>query len=128
MLPNFVLADGVRREDGASEAVPLGAAGGKLLIVTLGVTSIIEQESLDVSLWGSRDGLDWGAAPLAAFPQKFYCGTYTIVLDLSEAPEIGWLRVQWKMGRWGRGEPTPLFGFYVFAQESQVRTLANAGS
>jgi hypothetical protein len=51
------------------------------------------------------------------FPQKFYCGTYQIQLDLSPYPEIKYVRVQWKASRWGRGNPNPLFGFYVFAEE-----------
>ncbi len=127
MLPNFVLQDSVRREDGASEPFELGPSQGRLLVVTLGITRIIEQESLDISVSGSKFGDEWGASPLAVFPQKFYCGTYTILLDLTEHPEIRFLRVQWKMGRWGRGEPKPLFGFYVFAQESQTPVLAHVG-
>ena len=78
---------------------------------------IIEQESFDLAVYGSTDGNEWGPKPLAAFPQKFYCGTYSILLDLSDAPDVRFLRVQWKMSRWGRGEPKPLFGFYVFAEK-----------
>ena len=126
MLPNFLIVDGVRREDGFSEAVDVGASAGKLLILTLGITSIIEQESLDLSVWASADGKEWGAAAIASFPQKFYCGTYTVLVDLTDSPGARCLRVGWKMNRWGRGDPKPLFGFYVFAQESQVRSLATA--
>ena len=127
MLPNFLLPEFVAREDGLSPATELGAAQGKLLQLTLGINRIIEQESLDVSISGSPDGENWGAKPLLSFPQKFYCGTYTILLDPSGHSDIRFLRVQWKMGRWGRGEPKPLFGFYVFAQESQIPALAHAG-
>ena len=42
--------------------------------MTLAITKIIEQESLDLSIFGSADGATWGAKPIAAFPQKFYCG------------------------------------------------------
>ena len=56
--------------------------------------------------------------PLVSFPQKFYCGTYQIELDLSAHPDVAHLRTQWKVSRWGRGAPEPLFGFYLFAQET----------
>ncbi|MBK5294200.1 MAG: hypothetical protein JJE04_21290 [Acidobacteriia bacterium] len=124
MLPSFIVEDGVRREDSASAALDLSGAQGETLLVTLGITRIIEQESLDLTIWGSADGAEWGAKPLAAFPQKFYCGTYSILIDLAEAPNVKFLRAQWKMGRWGRGEPKPLFGFYLFAEKSAVGALA----
>ena len=44
----------------------------------------------------------------------------SLLLDLSQHPEIRYLRVQWKMNRWGRGEPTPLFGFYLVAQDANA--------
>ncbi len=128
MLPNFLLAETTACEDGSGPVLELGEAAGKLLVLTLGITRIIEQESLDLSIWGSADGTDWGARPLVAYPQKFYCGTYTILLDLSDRPEVRHLRVQWKMNRWGRGDSKPLFGFYVFGQVSaEDRVLAVAG-
>ncbi len=123
-LPNFLVPEQVVREDGSSAEFDLGAARGKVVLLTLGITRIIEQESLDVSVWGSTDKTNWTAKPLAAFPQKFYCGTYTILLDLTSQPEVQYLRIQWSMNRWGRGEPKPLFGFYVFAQEAKAGVLA----
>lgn len=115
MLPDFLLPEGVVREDGNGPAVELGPAQGKVILVTLGINRIIEQESLDVAIWGSADGKDWGAKPIQSFPQKFYCGVYSLLLDLTAHPETKYLRVSWKAARWGRGESTPLFGFYVFA-------------
>ncbi len=123
---NFLFPESVVREDGAGTAIQLGEAQGKTLEVTLVINRIIEQESLDVSLWASPDGANWGAKPVAAFPQKFYCGTYSACVDLSSQPEAKFLRVQWKMNRWGRGEPKPLFGFYVFA-EAPAAALAARG-
>jgi hypothetical protein len=122
MLPNFLINDSVQHEDGASSEIELGSAAGKVLLVTLGITRIIEQESLDLSLHGSADKAAW--IPVAAFPQKFYCGTYSILVDLSPHPELRFLRAQWKMSRWGRGEPKPLFGFYLFAKESAAQAVA----
>ena len=124
MLPSFLIPETVIRQDGAGSEVAVGPAQGKLLLLTLGITRIIEQESLDLSIWGSADGADWGAKPLVAFPQKFYCGTYQVLLDLSERPEIQQLRARWKVSRWGHGDPKPLFGVYLFAQESEPRAVA----
>ncbi len=114
MLPSFLLPEQVVRQSGSGPAITLGDQAGGVVSITLGVNRIIEQESLDVMIWGSTDGQQWGTKPIAAFPQKFYCGTYSLLVDLTEQPEVRFLRVDWKMNRWGRGEPTPLFGFYVF--------------
>lgn len=124
MLPNFLVTETVIREDGKGGEGEVGASQGKLLLLTLGITRIIEQESLDVSIWGSVDKADWGSKPLVSFPQKFYCGTYQILLDLSEHKEIKYLRAQWKVNRWGRGAAKPLFGFYLFAQETTRQALS----
>ncbi len=102
----------------------LGANEGGVLALTLGITRIVEQESLDLSIWGSTDGVEWGTQPLIAFSQKFYCGTYELVLDLSERPDVKYLRAQWQVNRWGRGEATPLFDFYVFAKQLQPVAVA----
>jgi hypothetical protein len=126
MLPNFLLPEAEKREDGAGEALDLGASKGKLLKLTLGITRIIEQESLDISIWGSPDGAAWDAKPLAAFPQKFYCGTYPLLLDLAGNPDVQFLRAQWKMSRWGRGAGKPQFGFYLFAEETQPQVLTRS--
>lgn len=92
--------------------------------MTLGITHVIEQESLDVIIHGSSDGEAWSDKPLTSFPQKFYCGVYSIILDLSEAPDTRYLRVSWKLNRWGRGEREPLFNFYVFAEPVAVRAAS----
>ncbi|MBI5280459.1 MAG: hypothetical protein HY858_02165 [Candidatus Solibacter usitatus] len=85
--------------------------------MTLGINRIIEQESLDLTIWASADGQNWGDKPVAAFPQKFYCGVYTLMVDLTNRPDARYVRAAWKLSRWGRGEPTPLFGVYVFAEQ-----------
>lgn len=126
MLPNFLLPEQVVRQDGESPGIALGKVREQGLTITLGITRIIEQESIDLAVWGSTDGQDWGAKPLVKFPQKFYCGTYTLLLDLSEHPGITHLKVSWKLNRWGRGEPTPLFGLYVFVQETPLAMAVGA--
>ena len=128
MFPNFLLPESVSREDGSGPSMGLGESQGKLISLTLGITRIVEQESLGLSIWGSADGNDWGSKPLASFSQKFYCGTYTILLDLSRHPGVRHLRCQWKMNRWGRGEQKPLFDFYVFAELVEQPVLAASGA
>jgi hypothetical protein len=118
VLSAFLIPEIVVREEGASPALDVSSSQGKSLTLTLGITRIIEQESLEVSIWGSADQTSWGAKPLAAFPQKFYCGVYQLPLDLSSHPEIRFVKAQWKVDRWGRGTPAPLFGIYVVAQET----------
>jgi hypothetical protein len=115
-LPTFLLPETVSTKEGSGPELWLGPAKGKTLALTLGITRIVEQESLDVSVWGSPDQATWGPKPLVVFPQKFYCGTYTLVLDLSAQPDVEFIRVQYKMERWGRGDQKPMFGFYVFAE------------
>ena len=124
MLPEFIVPETTVREAGAGPVLSLGANRGGLLIVTLGITRIIEQESLDLSVWGSADGTDWGAKPLSTFPQKFYCGTYQTILDLSDRPDVRYIRAKWLVNRWGKGDPTPLFDMYLFVKELEHEAVA----
>jgi hypothetical protein len=124
MLPEFLIPETTIREAGAGVEVSLGDNQGGVLILTLGITRTIEQESLDIAVWGSADGADWAAEPLICFPQKFYCGTYQVVLDLSQRPDVKYLRAKWQVNRWGQGESKPLFEFYLFVKELQHETLA----
>ncbi len=103
--------------NGESPAYELGALAGKTVLIVLGVTSIIEQESLHVSIWGSPDGKDWGGQALFWYPQKFYQGITPAALDLGKAPGIKFLQARWEVNRWGRGDPRPLFKFEIEIQE-----------
>jgi len=125
MLPQFLLPETTVREAGTGPDLPLESLGGTL-ILTLGITRIVEQESIDISIWGSADGADWGSKPLASFPQKFYTGTYQILLELAEKPQVRLLRVKWQVNRWGKGETKPLFTVYVFAQEMSRQLVGAA--
>jgi hypothetical protein len=124
MVPNFMLEEQVVRQDGSGLPIDLGESRPDFLNLTLGITRIIEQESLDVSIWSSADGENWGDKPVASFPQKFYCGVYTILVDLTGHPRARYLRAQWKVNRWGRGEQKPLFDVYLFAQPANVPDYA----
>ncbi len=125
MRERYLLPESVARQDGSSAALALGAERCKPLLLTLGITRILEQQSLDMSVWGSPDQENWEL--IAAFPLKSYCGTYSLLLDLTRNPETRFLRAEWKMNRWGRGEDTaPLFGFYLLAEEAKMRTAGAA--
>jgi hypothetical protein len=124
MLPQFLLPEAVARQDGMGEAM---AFERKIVQLTLGITRVIAEESLEVSVWGSADGEHW--RPLVAFPQKFHCGNYSLVLDMTSHDDVRYLRAQWKMGRWHsttHDERAPLFGFYVRAEEGRMRRGAGA--
>ena len=125
MLPQFLLPETTVREAGQSPDIDLGDLQSGTLVLTMGLTRIIEQESIDVSIWGSADGTDWGSKPLVAFPQKFYCGTYQILMDLTERP-VKFLRAKWQVNRWGKGDPKPLFGIYLFAQAMDAEMALHA--
>lgn len=124
MLPQFLLPETTVRDAGTGPEIDIGDQKGETLILTLGITRIIEQESIDISIWGSADCSDWGAKPIVAFPQKFYCGTYQILLDLSARPEVRHLRVKWAVNRWGKGDSKPLFTIYLFAQAMSRQMVA----
>jgi len=93
--------------DGASFNISESAT--RTFLCCLTVTDQIEQESLDVSIWGSADGQTWPKKPLLKLPQQFYRGTTKLVLDLSLRPEVKFIRARWELNRWGRVAPTPMF-------------------
>jgi hypothetical protein len=126
MLPDFLLPECVAQNDGQGLAIDLGSKRGKLLVLTLGVITVLEQEGLEVSVWGSPDGENWGSKALATYAPKSYCGVYSILLNLVSRLDIQLVRVQWKMKRWSKREVTPMFGFYVYAEESGARGCAAA--
>jgi hypothetical protein len=121
-----LLAESVRMGDGVGPAVPLDEHSCKLLVVTLGITDVVERTGLTVSVWGSPDQDEWGSKPLLTFRQRQYCGVYSVLLNLAMHTDVRYLRVQWNMNRWGRGERTPLFGFQVFLEESGARVSGSA--
>lgn len=96
--------------DGAP--LDVSAAEGDTLLLLLNITDVVEQQALDVSIWGSADGKDWSAKPLVSFPQKFYRGEYPMLLDLTNLG-IRFLRAHWEVNRWGRGPETPRFEFSI---------------
>jgi hypothetical protein len=110
--------------DGAP--IDVSGATSRVFLVTLAITKIIEQESLDVSVYGSADGTTWGAKSIAAFPQKFYCEESPLLLDLTSHPDVKLVRAHWEVARWGRGTETPMFEFDVSLKEVPADILQEA--
>ena len=113
---------------GDSAAVEVSGTANRVFLLNLEITDIVEQESLDVSIYGSADGAAWGPKPLTIFPQKFYRGTHPLLLDLTAHPEIKFARVHWEVNRWGRGSETPMFEFQVAFKEVPPEILKEAAA
>jgi hypothetical protein len=128
----LVPAKTVASAKGDGPSVDVSGAASRVFLVTLAITKIIEQESLDLSIFGSADGATWGAKSIVAFPQKFYCGESPLLLDLTAHPDVKFVRAHWEMARWGRGTETPMFEFGVTLREvpadilKEVRAEAKA--
>ena len=98
---------------GDGPAVEVSGTTSRVFLATLSITRIIEQESLDVSIYGSPDGATWEAKSIAAFRQEFYTGETPVLVDLTAHAGVKFLRAHWEMARWGRGTETPMFEFGV---------------
>jgi hypothetical protein len=122
----FVPEKTVVTAKGDGAAVDVSAAAGHAFLLTLDITRIIEQESLEIIINGSADGAAWDAKPVATFPQKFYCGQYPFFLDLGDQPNVKFLRAHWEVARWGRGTETPMFEFGLTLKEIPSQMLSEA--
>jgi hypothetical protein len=111
---------------GDGPAIDVSHASNRVFLVTLAITKIIEQESLDISIYGSANGATWGPKSIAAFPQKFYCGESLLLLDLTAHPDVKFVRLHWEVARWGRGTETPMFEFDVKMKEVPPDILREA--
>lgn len=89
----------------------------------LGITHALEQQSLEVDLVASDDGVNWHAWPVFSFPPKYYCGTYEA--SLSQLRHR-FLKPVWRASRWARNGDKPFFRFYLLAQPLRVRAMAGA--
>jgi|SRR5215831_4124048 len=113
---------------GDGPTVEVSSAAARVFLATLSITKIIEQESLDVSIFGSPDGATWEPKSIAAFRQEFYTGEAPLLLDLSAHPNVRFIRAHWEVARWGRGTETPMFEFGVTLREVPSDILAEVSS
>ena len=127
MIDALLVADKtVVNAKGDGPTVDVGASGNRVFLLTLGITNIIEQESFELSVFGSADGASWDAKPLVSYPQEFYRGEYPLILDLTAHPEVKFIRAHWEVARWGRGVETPMFEFGVRLKEIPPEFLREA--
>ena len=106
---DLMAPDTLLQENGAGEAMDVSAAATRTFLCIMFISDQIEQESIDISIWGSADGQDWGTKPILKLPQRFYRGETRAVLELVFRPEVKWIRAQWELNRWGRVAPLPMF-------------------
>jgi hypothetical protein len=111
---------------GDSAPQELTTAANAVFLVTLSIMQVVEQESLELSLFTSADGATWDAKPVAALPQKFYPGEYPLLVNLSGMEKANFLRAHWEVTRWGRGSLTPKFEFGVRIREVSPQDLLEA--
>ncbi len=112
---------------GDGNPVPVDEAVSRVFLVLLNITSIIEQESIELSIFGSVDGQTWDPKPLLTFPQKFYRGETPLLLDLTAHSDIKALRAHWEVNRWGRGPEQPMFEIGVGLKEVPAEMLQQVG-
>jgi len=127
MIDNFLVPEKtVVNAKGDGPAVEVGGAANRAFLLSLNITGIVEQESLDVSIQGSADGTTWGPKPVTNFPQKFYQAQHPLLLDLTGQSSVKFLRAHWEVSRWGRGSETPMFEFNVTIKEVPAEILKEA--
>jgi hypothetical protein len=127
MIDSFLVPDKTAvNAKGDGPAVDVGSAANRVFLLSLNITGIVEQESLDVSILGSADGTTWGPKPLTNFPQKFYQAQHPLLLDLTGQANVKFLRAHWEVARWGRGSETPMFEFHVTIKEVPAEILKEA--
>ena len=127
-LVDLVAGKTVVTAKGDGPTVDVSAATSRVFLLTLDITNIIEQESLDVRVYGSADGAAWSPKPIAAFPQKFYREQSVLLLDLTAHPDVKFVRAHWDVARWGRGTETVMFEFGVTLREVPANILKEAAA
>jgi hypothetical protein len=129
MLNTFLVpAKTVVSAKGDGPAVDVSSAAGRVFLLTLEITNIVEQESLELAVFGSPDGTAWNVKSLVSYPQKFYRGEYPLLLDLTAHPDVKFVRAHWEVARWGRGSETPMFEFGLGLREIPSEILREVGA
>lgn len=129
MIDTFLVAEKtVVSAKGDGPVVDVNGASSRVFLLSLEITDIIEQESLEVSIHTSADGTVWDPKPLVSFPQKFYREESPLLLDLSAHPDVKFVRTHWEVARWGRGTLTPMFEFGLRLKEIPTEMLREVGA
>ena len=125
-MPEILLSSHLVREAGRSAPLAVDPGMGQLEL-ELRISRTIEKQSLEVSILGSKDGERWEAKPLYRFPTKCYCGRSTAEIDLSEHPQIRYIRASWVVSRWSQSAGKPLFEVSLEAQQESAAPANAAG-
>ena len=65
MIDTFLVPEKtVVNAKGDGPVVDISSASNRVFLLSLNITGIVEQESLDVSIHGSADGVTWGPKPV----------------------------------------------------------------
>jgi hypothetical protein len=121
MLDTFLIPQGtVLSGKGDTEALDLGESHEKHLLLSLAISEVLEQESLDVALYGSTDGATWSDKHLASFPQQFYPGETPLLADVNG---VRFVRARWDANRWGRGSTETMFKVSLRVREVPMELL-----
>jgi hypothetical protein len=111
---------------GDSPAIELARATSRVFLVALKIEKIVEQESFELSIFGSADSQTWTPKSLLTLPQQFYPGETPRILDLTGQPDIRFVRAHWEVNRWGRGPETPSFEVSASIKEVPAAVLQEA--
>ena len=125
MLPNFLVEETTVRESGHSAVFNAQELSDQSLAITFGITHAVENETIEIDIHGSYDGVNWASEPLARFAPKSWCGTYRLTLPRADAQ---YLRAAWRVSRWSSADNQPFFRIYLFAEAARVRAMATAGA
>jgi len=106
---DLIAPDTLLEATGDGEPVSVADSSTRTFLCNLFISDQIEQESIDISIWGSADGQSWGTHPILKIPQRFYRGETRAVLELALRPEVKFIRAKWELNRWGRVAPQPMF-------------------
>jgi hypothetical protein len=119
LIPSHTVVE----ENGDGAKIDISGSVTRTFFCHLYITHQIEQESLDVSIWGSVDGEAWGTHPILKLPQQFYRGETRAVLELSFWPDVKFIRAHWELNKWGRGAPLPVFEMGLHLAEIPAMNL-----
>jgi hypothetical protein len=111
---------------GDGDALDVSGVANPVFLVTLSVNEVVEQESIEITVFTSADGTTWEAKPVATLTQKFYPGDYPLLVDLTATPNTKFVRAHWDVNRWGRGPTTPRFICGVRIREVTPEALQEA--
>ncbi len=127
MLDSYLVPENtVVTAKGDGAAIDVSAVAQRVFLLTLTITEVVEQEAIDVMVFGSADGATWDTKPLLSFPQKFYKGETPMLVDLKDRADVRFVRAHWEVHRWGRGPEEPRFVFDVRMREVPAEILAEA--